>query len=59
MVTYKQILRMTNGKNQIEAYCLSTDTKPTTNVGNGSVLVEMDTSKVFFYDERNNTWREF
>lgn len=59
MVTYKQILRMTNGKNQIEAYCLSTDAKPTRNVANGSVLIEINTSKVYFFDEGNNTWREF
>ena len=48
-------------------YCelrgLSTDTKPTTingyTIGNGSVFIEMDTSKIYFYDLENKTWREF
>lgn len=32
-------------------YGLSTDTpKPTTNIENGSSFVEMDTSKIYFYD---------
>lgn len=59
MVTYKQLMRMTNGKDQIEATCLSTDTKPTRNVSNGSVLIEMDTSKIYFYDEANSMWKEW
>lgn len=37
-------------------YGLSTDTKPT-NVANGSVFVEMDTSTIYFYDLENVTWR--
>lgn len=39
---------------------LSTDEKPTTDiVGNGSVFIEMDTSKVFLYDLDNMQWLEF
>lgn len=42
---------------------LSTDTKPTTyndsNVGNGSLYVEIDTGKIYFYDLENDTWHEF
>lgn len=37
---------------------LSTDTKPTTNVANGSIFFEIDTGKVFMYDETNTQWRE-
>lgn len=37
---------------------LSSDTKPTQGVGNGSVFVEMDTSKLYFFDEQNTVWRE-
>lgn len=48
---------------------LSTDTKPVgsftdegTNVSipieNGSILIEMDTKKVFVYDRQNKFWRE-
>lgn len=42
---------------------LSTDSKPTTINGklvdNGSIFIEMDTSKIYFYDLANQTWREF
>lgn len=38
----------------------STDTKPTTeDVGNGSDFIEMDTSKVYFYDEAGQSWLEW
>ena len=36
---------------------ISTDTKPT-NVRNGSILVEMDTSKIFFFNEDDGQWEE-
>ena len=39
--------------------CLSTDTKPTEHIANGSSLVEMDTGKVYFYDADNEQWLEF
>ena len=44
-----------------EGSCLSSDTKPTndTTMMNGSKLMEMDTSKLFLYDEKNKTWREW
>ena len=38
---------------------LSTDNKPTENVGNGSIFIEINTKKIYFYDEENSTWREF
>lgn len=46
---------------------LSTDIKPTrTNdepygkvLGNGSTFIEIDTSKVFMYDEDGDAWNEF
>lgn len=40
-------------------YGLSTDSKPTEGVGNGSALIEMDTSKVYFFDAGNSEWREW
>ena len=40
---------------------LSTDEKPTEFegkiIGNGSVFVEIDTQKLFFYDETSQTWK--
>ena len=45
-----------------ELYGLSADSKPTTfegaKVANGSIFLEMDTSKVYAYDKANETWRE-
>ena len=57
-----------NVKNTTEGrktYCelrgLSTDTKPTEingmTIGNGSVFIETDTQKLFFYDETSQTWK--
>jgi hypothetical protein len=41
-------------------YGLSTDTpKPTEGVGNGSAFIEMDTSKVYFFDAGNSEWLEW
>ena len=41
---------------------LSSDAKPTTfegaAVANVSIFLEMDTSKVYIYDEAGETWRE-
>jgi hypothetical protein len=40
-----------------EIYGLSTDVKPT-DVNNASVFYEMDTKKLFMFDEENSVWRE-
>ena len=41
---------------------LSTDTKPTEKDGkeiaNGSVFVEINTGKIFFFDAENKQWKE-
>ena len=41
-----------------ELYGLSTDTKPTAEVPNGSVCIEIDTGAFFFFDEISKTWAE-
>ena len=41
----------------IEVYGLSTDPKPT-DVGNASIFYEMDTKKVFMFDEQTGVWLE-
>lgn len=38
--------------------CLSTDTKPTAGIANGSIIVESDTGTVFFYNEDDEEWVE-
>lgn len=37
---------------------LSTDTKPIDGINNGSSFYEMDTKKVFLFDEQNQKWIE-
>jgi len=44
--------------NHREGTCLSTDTKPT-DWDSGSILLEIDTSKVYMYDAENEQWREW
>ena len=44
---------------RILGFGLSTDPKPIDGVGNGSAIVEMDTSKVVFFDQEASTWREW
>ena len=56
MVTITEVKAIRNGKEVVEGSCLSTDAKPLT-LGNGSILMEMDTSTLYMYDEKNNTWR--
>ena len=42
----------------VEVHCLSTEAKPTEGVAMGSVAVEADTGKVFFFNETAGTWVE-
>lgn len=49
---------MTEDKRYIEAFGLSTDSKPTTNVITGSVFVEVDTGKAFLFNETASAWVE-
>ena len=37
---------------------LSTDTKPTANIPNGSTCIEIDTGKGFLFDAENQEWVE-
>ena len=45
-------------KNLVEISCLSTDTKPTTNIVTGSVALEVDTGDVYLFDEASTTWNK-
>lgn len=40
------------------ARCLSTDTKPTDKIRNGSTLYEIDTGKGYVFDSDSKTWFE-
>ena len=35
------------------------EAKPTEGIGDGSVYIATDTKKVYLYDEKNQTWREW
>lgn len=42
----------------IEIACLSSDTKPTEKVANGSLCLEMDTGKIYAFNETASAWVE-
>ena len=48
-----------DGKAVGDFACLSTDTKLTEGIANGSVCIEMDTSKLYFFDAVNAEWLEW
>ena len=41
-----------------ESACLSTDTKPTEGIKNGSICIEMDTGKIYMFNEAGTEWLE-
>ena len=47
-----------DAKNYVEAACLSTDSKPTDGIANGSICLEMNTGKVYAYNEAGEAWVE-
>lgn len=44
---------------EISGFCLSSDTKPTAGIANGSILTEMNTGKIYMYNEAGKAWVEF
>ena len=44
-------------KRRKEIMCLSTDTKPT-DLSNGSVCLEIDTGKLYVWNEAGEAWAE-
>lgn len=58
MVTVNTV-RHVGGGRYIEGECLSTDTKPSDGIMNGSKLLEIDTSTLYIYDQENGEWRVF
>lgn len=59
MVTNNKAIYVGDNKVLAEAAGLSTDAKPTTGIANGSTFIEMDTSKLYFFDEASGTWKEW
>lgn len=60
MISWNQVEPGLDGTGQayVSGVCLSTDTKPT-DVANGSILLEIDTSKLFMFDGDSKTWKEW
>lgn len=46
-------------KSYKEIACLSTDTKPVENICTGSICLEVDTGKAYFYDEEADSGEEW
>lgn len=52
------MISMFNKKDSVvELRGLSTDTKPT-DVGNGSIYIEIDTGTIYMFDAQNKQWKE-
>lgn len=60
MVTFSKYVYMGNDNdtpvNYVEGECLSSDTKPTENIYNGSKLMEMDTATLYMFDQGSAQW---
>lgn len=55
MLTYRESKPTTSGKHLIEGSCRSSDVKPV-DVANGSILMEIDTSTLYMFDEESQSW---
>ena len=47
-----------NGKQLCEGFCLSTDDKPNNQIANGSLITEIDTGKIYLFNEESSAWVE-
>ena len=56
MFTTIKSVSIGNDKDLIEAACLSTDTKPTDGIANGSLCLEMNTGDIYAFDEDGTEW---
>lgn len=60
MITWNVSRVVSLAKVYREGVCLSTDEKPVDHhTMSGSKLMEMDTSKLFIWDDENAQWREW
>lgn len=53
-------VEMKDGNNivQVKLAGLSTDSKPTASIATGSSFLEVNTGKIFLFDEVSGTWTE-
>ena len=57
MITVLEGYPAGNGR-YVEMVGLSGDTKPTENISNGSVFMEINTGKAFLFNEEGSAWVE-
>lgn len=58
MLSVTKSTQFTQNTVLIEGVCLSTDTKPTTGIANGSTIIEINTGKTYMFDEDSSEWDE-
>lgn len=58
MITMYRKEGATFDKQEVEYRGLSTDEKPTENIENGTIFIEIDTGKIYMYDLENEEWKE-
>lgn len=59
MLSYNEYKPFAAGKAQVTISCLSSDTKPTDGIANGSMCIEMDTKTIYLFDEAGSQWVQF
>lgn len=50
--------KFSDNKKYVELYGTSSESKPTTGIVTGSVFVEVNTGKVFLFNEDSSAWVE-
>lgn len=58
MFTVIKTIGMRSGKVIIEGACLNADAKPTDNIANGSMAIEVDTGNLWMFDETGGVWKQ-
>ena len=58
MFTNTKAIYIGSNRILVASVCLSTDAKPTTGIANGSLVLEMDTGKIYAFNETASTWIE-
>ncbi len=56
MITYYSNKQYDETTQMVEIACLSTDSKPTAGIANGSLCLEMDTGDIYAFNEAGTAW---
>lgn len=58
MIRFYSSEQVDNEKVLVEIACLSTDSKPTAGIATGSLALEVNTGKIYAFDEVGESWGE-